>query len=234
MKKTLVIFDVDGTLVYSNRIDSQCFAKTYEDIYKRPFPTIDWTHYPHVTDTVIFRTVIWQHFQREVTEGEMIVFQDQYVDLLEHSRQVKPDDFQEVPNARVAVGNLLNDDRFVVGIATGGWQKPAHVKLKHARIPFHDHLLSGADGKESREEIILHVVEEVQKHYPEVHRTVYVGDAIWDVDTTRRMGINFIGIRRMGDAAVLKAAGTSVVLKDYLDYDQFVEAIFTAMPPAEF
>ena len=35
MEKTLLIFDVDGTLVYSNRIDSQCFAATYEALYNK-------------------------------------------------------------------------------------------------------------------------------------------------------------------------------------------------------
>ncbi len=37
----LVIFDVDGTLVFSEKKDSQAFADTYQMVYNRPFPTID-------------------------------------------------------------------------------------------------------------------------------------------------------------------------------------------------
>ena len=33
----LIIFDVDATLVYSNKLDSKAFAQTYEDIYQLPF-----------------------------------------------------------------------------------------------------------------------------------------------------------------------------------------------------
>ena len=86
MAKTLVIFDIDGTLVYSNKIDSQCFAQTYQRIYGLEFPTIDWTKYPHVTDTTIFKTVIRQHFDRAAEAEEMVEFQHEYVALLELTR----------------------------------------------------------------------------------------------------------------------------------------------------
>lgn len=234
MKKTLVIFDVDGTLVYSNKIDSQCFAQAYQEIYGQMFPTIDWTKYPHVTDHTIFRTVIHQHFEREATEEEMTVFQQHYIGLLEHNRVVKPEEFQEVPNAKLTIDSLRQDERFVIGIATGGWQRPAHVKLNHVKIPVGELFLSGADGKETREEIIEQVIGVAQRHHGTIGRVVYVGDAIWDVHTTRRMNMNFIGIRRMGDVEVLEREGTTVVLQDYSSYDRFVEAVFEARPPVNF
>jgi len=49
----LIIFDVDGTLVFSEKLDSRCFAATYQEVYRIPFPTIDWRKYPHVSDTTI-------------------------------------------------------------------------------------------------------------------------------------------------------------------------------------
>jgi len=234
MGKTLVIFDVDGTLVYSNKVDSQCFAQAYQEMYDRPFPSIDWTKYPHVTDHTIFRTVIRQHFERVATEAEMEGFQQHYIGLLEHFRADRPEEFQEVPFARLTIEKLRNDDRFVVGIATGGWQRPAHVKLNHVNIPARELFMSGADGKETREEIIQEVVLASSVPHTTINRVVYVGDAVWDVHTTRRMNMNFVGIRRMGDVEVLEREGTSVVLKDYSSYDLFVEAVFDAVPPAFF
>ena len=232
MEKTLVIFDVDGTLVYSNKIDSQCFAQAYKEIYDCPFPSIDWTKYPHVTDHTIFKTVIRQHFGRDATEAEMTEFQQHYIGLLEHFRVVRPEEFQEVPNAKLTIDNLRNDDRFVVGIATGGWQRPAHVKLNHVKIPAHELFLSGADGKETREEIIQQVIGAVQVQHAVISRVVYVGDAIWDVHTTRKLNMNFIGIRRTGDLEILEREGTKIVLQDFSNYERFVEAVFEAAPPA--
>ncbi len=231
MEKTLVIFDVDGTLIFSNKVDSQCFAQTYETIYDRPFPTIDWTKYPHVTDHTIFRTVIRQHFERDATEAEMEEFQHHFVGLLKHRRAVNPEEFQEVPNAKLTIDSLMQDERFVVGIATGGWQRPAHVKLEHVKIPSQKLCFSGADGKETREEIIEQAIGLAKSEHSAISRIVYVGDAVWDVHTTRRMKMNFIGIRRNGDAEVLEREGSALVLKDYSDYELFVEAVFRAVPP---
>ncbi len=233
MAKVLVIFDIDGTLVYSNRLDSQCFAATYKHVYGLEFPTIDWTKYPHVTDTTIFKTVIRQHFNRETAEEEIDVFQHHYVALLQEKRQVQPASFQEVPFARQTIERLLNDNRFVVGIGTGGWLRPAHVKLAHVSIPFGSLFIAAADGHEKREGIIGQVVDAVSLNY-EVERTVYIGDAIWDVNTTRQMGMNFVGIRRDGDFDVLRNAGTSIVLQDYTDYELFLKAVFMAAPPKIF
>lgn len=230
MAKTLVIFDIDGTLVYSNKIDSQCFAKTYEIIYDREFPTIDWTQFPHVTDTTIFKTVIRNHFNREIEAGEIEYFQQQFVSMLEDCRRTKPEDFREVPSARQTVELLLQDERFVVGIGTGGWLKPAKVKLRHVGIHTEGMIVAGADGHEQRESIIGEVVTAVSSIH-EVSRTVYIGDAIWDVNTTRRLNMNFVGIRRTGDAEVLRQAGTGIVLQDYQDFGLFIEAIMAAEPP---
>lgn len=230
MGKILVIFDIDGTLVYSNKIDSQCFAQAYHTIYGRRFPTIDWTKYPHVTDTTIFRTVIKDHFGREAKDAEMVEFQHHFVALIEEKRKSDPHEFMEVPGARRTVERLLEDDRFVVGVGTGGWHRPAMVKLRHAKIPVDPLVVVGADGHEKREGIIGQVMDTFAKHTT-ITRTVYVGDAIWDVNTTRRMGMNFVGIRRNGDFDVLQRIGTGVVLKDYKDYGQFLKAVETAEPP---
>jgi phosphoglycolate phosphatase-like HAD superfamily hydrolase len=230
MNKTLVIFDIDGTLVYSNKIDSLCFAQTYQVIYGNPFPTIDWTKYPHVTDTTIFRTVIKDQFDRDATDSEMVQFQHQFVALIEEKRKSEPHEFLEIPGAKRTVERLLEDDRFVVGVGTGGWQRPALVKLRHVEIPVDPIVVVGADGHEKREGIIGQVIETIAKHTV-ISRTVYIGDAIWDVNTTRRMGMNFVGIRRNGDFDVLHREGTGIVLRDYTDYGQFLKAVEAAEPP---
>ncbi len=230
MSKTLVIFDLDGTLVYSNKIDSLCFAQTYQVIYGKPFPTIDWTKYPHVTDTTIFRTVIKAQFDRDATDIEMVEFQHQFVALIEEKRKAEPHEFLEIPGARRTVERLLEDDRFVVGVGTGGWHRPALVKLRHVEIPVEPIVVVGADGHEKREGIIGQVMDTIAQHTV-ISRTVYVGDAIWDVDTTRRMQMNFVGIRRNGDFDVLHKEGTGIVIRDYTDYGQFLKAVAAAEPP---
>lgn len=231
MTNTLIIFDIDGTLLHSNRVDSQCFALAYENVFEKPFPTIDWRKYPHVTDTTIFNTVIQQHFGRQATDEDIHKQQDCFVELLKENRLKDPIRFAEVPNAKNTIEKLIEDERFVVGIATGGWQRPATLKLNHIGIPLETLHMSFADGKETREEIITASIQSAMQGRSGFDRIVYVGDAIWDVKTTRNMQLNFIGIRIKGDYEVLTREGASHVIENYKDYDQFLELIASSKVP---
>ena len=133
--KTFLLFDIDGTLLFSESIDSQCFADSYAAIFGHTFPSIDWRKYPHVTDHVIFRTVFEAHHQRPATAAERAEFEAHYIDRLQKERWLQPHNFQEVPGAAQCWQQLLADERFVLGIATGGWRAPAQVKLSHVGIP---------------------------------------------------------------------------------------------------
>ncbi|MEM6318608.1 MAG: HAD hydrolase-like protein [Bacteroidota bacterium] len=218
----LVIFDVDGTLVQSNKADSRCFAATYHEVYGRPFPTIDWRKYPHVSDTTIFKTVIEEHFNRTPSAEEEEAFRQQFVANIIEKRKQTPDVFQSIPYAKEAIDKLLKDARFVVGIATGGWKAPAIVKLNFVNIPVEELIITGADGKITRAEIINETIDLAKQQHGNFQHIVYVGDAIWDFTTTLEMGLPLIGIRWRGDLDFFHRLGVPQVLEDYKDYDQFL------------
>ncbi|MCB0643557.1 MAG: HAD family hydrolase, partial [Phaeodactylibacter sp.] len=221
--KTLAIFDVDGTLVYSERRDSACFAAVYEERYGKPFPSLDWTTYPHVNDTTIFATVIEQHFQRQPEPDERTAFIEAFCHRILEKRASDPGHSKAIPNARLMIEQLLEDPRYEVAIATGGWERPARIKLSHVQIPHEAIFLSTADGQTTREGIIDRVFQEgLQEHPDTFQRIVYIGDGLWDVETTRRMSLNFLGIRWRGDDEVLLEAGASHVIQDYRDMEAFL------------
>lgn len=228
---TLVIFDLDGTLVYSNRIDSQCFAETYQTIYGRAFPSIDWHTYPHVTDTSIFATVIQQQFDREATPEEVDRFQHAFVELLRQHRQARPEAFCTVPGARELVHYLQAHPAYAVGIATGGWQRPALLKLEHVGIDRRPIFLRGADGLHRREDILDTVRQQALTAHPFIQKVVYIGDAKWDVTTTRNLQMDFVGIRREGDHEHLLREGATQVISDYRDQHAFLSMVALAAPP---
>ena len=231
LNKKLIIFDIDGTLLYSNKIDSQCFADTYEKVYESKFPTIDWSKFPHVTDDTIFKTAIQNHFQREATNEEMHDFQNEYVASIQMKREEQPHEFKEVPDARKAIEHLLGNEIYEVGIATGGWRRPAMVKLNHIGIPTANLHMSFADGNPTREDIINGVFQQTNSKEMTFEKVVYIGDATWDVKTTRNMNLPFIGVRREGDFDVLKKIGAQTIISDYKDFDLFLSAIESSETP---
>ena len=230
MKKTFIIFDIDGTLLYSNKIDSQCFADTYQKVYQTPFPSIDWLTFPHVSDDTIFKTAIQNHFEKEPSTEEMEFFKDEFVALLSEKRRTTPEEFKEVPFSKMTVEKLLQDENYSVGIGTGGWLKPARLKLEHIGIPHHQLFMGAADGNPTREDIINEVLSKAQKQFS-IEEVVYVGDAIWDVQTTRNLNMKFIGIRRNGDHDFLTNLGATQVLSDFSNYEKFLFAVKNATPP---
>lgn len=231
MSKTLLLFDVDGTLVHSARNDSLSFAETYEKVFGRVFPTIDWHHYPHVTDTAILESVLTDQFGRSCPWEKIESFQDHYIARMQAKREADASPYQQVPFARETLARLLDDDRFALGIATGGWKRPADFKLRFLGFPIDTVPLIGADRKHTREEILQEAIDLTRSNNGALDRVVYIGDALWDVRTTSRMNLNFIGIRVKGDLDLLQREGVTHVFSDFQHFDEFVEAVFEARPP---
>lgn len=227
---TLIIFDIDGTLLHSNKIDSLIFKRVFEATFDFKVQSIDWRDYPHCTDTSILGALFDREGVARPSAVRMEAFKDEYVCQLEQGRLAQPDDFMEVAGASDTIRRLMEDDRFEVGIATGGFRKPAYVKLKHIGVDpksLHD---AYADGNEAREDILNEAIAKT-KHLP-INRMVYIGDAIWDVQTTRNMNIPLIGIRIKGDKETLTRIGAQDVITDYRDYEAFLDLVERAKVPS--
>ena len=89
-------------------------------------------------------------------------------------------------------------------------------------IPF-----ASADDHFSREEIIKIVIDKSKKYYnqSQFDKTVYVGDGIWDLFSTRRMGIPFLGIGVNGQESLLRKEGAKYILRDYSNQELFIELL---------
>lgn len=230
----LAIFDVDGTLVHSGRRDSQCFASVYEAIYDRPFTGIDWRKYPHVTDHTILNTALLQHFGRQSEEKEVEAFQAMYLGLLQEVREKDPGPFQEVPGAAALISLLLERRQdYRVCVATGGWKRPAELKLRHIGIPVENVPVTGADGRRTRQEILQAAIDDAQERWGIFQKTVYIGDAVWDVHTTREMCMDFLGVAYTADWRELEALGVQHILPGFLEPSLFFEKIHAAVPPGQ-
>lgn len=227
----LVIFDVDGTLVHSGRRDSACFASVYESLYGRVFTGIDWRKYPHVTDLTILDTALIQHFGRGSNEDEIHAFQELYLSRLQESRDKDPLPFQEVPGASPLIAHLQQQPGYRVCVATGGWKRPAALKLRHIGISPDTLPITGADGCRTREEILQAAIQDAGSRWGDFEKTVYVGDAVWDVHTTRAMGLNFLGVGHVADVRALKDLGVRHIVQDFRDQPLFFEKIHAATPP---
>lgn len=232
MQKTLVIFDVDDTLLNSMRLDSNAFKATFESMYNAPLKTIDWSKYPHVTDTSIFNTAY------ELVHGvlpntvEVDRFRTAFVELIRHNRAISPESFFQIPGALDLFNLLRSEEAYEVGLATGGWMAPARLKLHHMGFDLVGVYDAYADGHTSREEILTTALSKAEADHGSL-RPIYIGDAIWDVNTTRNLNMDFVGIRHRGDTEVLEDQGATQVIVDYQNVQGFLQIVDQATPPRQ-
>ena len=109
--------------------------------------------------------------------------------------------------------------------------QPARLKLDHVGIPAEKLFISGADGKNTREDILRAALNQAGRSNGRFDKVVYIGDALWDVTTTRNLQLSFVGIRYRHDLELLQRAGASHVLPNYLDLERFLLAVQAARPP---
>ena len=224
MSKTLIIFDIDGTLVNSDSRDSKAFADSYQEFFDKDFHSIDWRKYEHVTDHTIFHSVYQDHFGHPCSDEDLHAFQERYIDKLITNRQNHPEHYQEVAGARTILDVLHAEDRYILGIGTGGWRRPQLVKLEHVGISVDQIYDSYADNMPTREDILQESIDLARQDHQITH-TIYLGDAIWDLHTTRNMDIPLIGVRHHGDHEFFTDKGIEHVITDYRDVEGFIGMI---------
>jgi len=230
IKDTLILFDIDGTLLYSNKVDSRCFADTFKERYAVEFPSIDWTFFSHVTDHTIFREAYHKFHGMFPNHDEIQAFRALFVEKIQQAREKNPEEFKIVPGA-LEVFEILRKERIPFGIATGGWNEPAEVKLKHVGLWDDALVLSGANQKPTRVDIIDSAIDKCRKRGDSWKKTVYIGDAIWDVNTCRDMKLPLLGIKIKGNHQLLLDAGVSHVMSNYQPIDSFFEVLHQIKVP---
>ena len=63
----LVMFDIDGTLTETTKVDEECFVRSFKDVFGFADLDTDWSHYPHTTDSGIFHDVFTSRIGRSPT-----------------------------------------------------------------------------------------------------------------------------------------------------------------------
>ncbi len=234
MMDGLVVFDMDGTLINTNKVDCECFVQAFADEFGITKINTNWTDYPHATDSSVFDVIIRDHLSRPPGKDDLSRFTDRFVGLLEASFEADPGQFLEIPGASAMMASLLRAGRWAVAIATGACHASAHFKMSKIEIDVANLPIASSDDAFSREEIVSVAIERAAQMYGHgsFDRIVSVGDAPWDVSTARGMGLPFVGINGdHPDPTQLARLGAKHVLPDFANLASFCDALEAAEVP---
>ncbi len=189
------MFDIDGTLLESFQVDSECFVDAVRQVTGQSIDS-DWSRYQHVTDSGILR-----EFLASNDFSEQAPAIDRQIDQQPIKAQIKR---QFVKNLKVAMAksavkpiagaakliNHLNaSEEFAISIATGGWRESAQLKLESAGIDYADIPIATADDHYSRIEIMKIAA---QKASADQYPCSYFGDGEWDKAACTELGFRFV------------------------------------------
>ncbi len=224
----LIIFDIDGTLLDSVKVDDGCYRKTIEDLYG-----VDTEKYwdelktaTDGTDSNVTEAIFRRHFNRSPNERELFNIKKHFTRLLQKEYSKHPKKFSEIPGAAKLFMRLYENEEYAVGAATGSWDLSAKLKLYALGLDPANFPLSHSEITADRIDIVSDVIIQAKNkfHKTDFDRITYIGDGIWDLRTAEKLDIDFIAVDSTVDNS-LKSAGARKVIKDFNDQEYFLNLI---------
>ncbi len=217
-----IIFDIDGTLTNTKQVDDRCFIASFNEVFGIDISEQKWEDLINVTDWGITEEIIVRTWNRKPSKSEYEKLISSFVGRLEIEKEADKSQFKEIVGAKDFFLALKKLDDIEIGIATGGWEKSAILKLNAIDISMHGICFSNSNDHKSRELITLDVIDQLkEKHKTSPDRIIYFGDGAWDYKTCKKLAIDFIGID-VDNNGKLKKIGATTVFSDYLNTEQIL------------
>lgn len=214
---TAIIFDIDGTLTDTTKVDDKCFMKAFKNVFGIDISNQNWLDFKNVTDWGITEELILKHKKRLPTAIEYEKIISEFLLELQYELNTNKNQFQEIEGASVFIKFLQEKDEIKIGIATGGWEKSALLKLNAIGVNASKFAFSNSNHFKAREDIVLNTIQEL-KQKNKIDRIIYFGDGTWDYLTCEKLGIEFIGIDNSKNNK-LKTIGTKTIFEDFSDFE---------------
>lgn len=209
------MFDIDGTLTASSRIDSDCYVQAMSEHLDVAIDD-EWSRYRHVTDSGIAAELFARHGR---PLGELPTVRQRFIDLLKQSLLTVPGCCEAVPGAAAFLARVRRTPGWTIGLATGGWSESAQAKLRHAGLDVEGFAFASADDAEARIDIMKVCLGRAKGNTKIITEVVYVGDGAWDADASAKLGWRFVGIGERIRAVRLREVATYAVFPDFTDPD---------------
>ncbi|MGZ3457463.1 MAG: HAD family hydrolase [Archangium sp.] len=218
MRPTVLLFDIDGTLVTTGGAGRRSMERAFEHLHGRR-DACDSFSLSGMTDQAIVRKALELIGVLPSPEALSAVIDSYLAHLAEEVPRVDDRDYRLHPGMREAVEAALAHPGVAVGLGTGNVRQGARIKLERVRI--HDRFSFGGFGcdHEDRVELIRHGARSGAALLGaplEECRVVIIGDTPKDVAAAKGIGAICIGVGTGGfTPEALLASGADYAFPDF-------------------
>lgn len=192
MQDTLIVFDIDGTLLNSVSRHQKAFLKALQAF---SFKKVDsnWAAYKHHTDSWIFSEVFRANRQLDPGGRELQEFEGRLLEFFWDDAEEQ--NIAEIDGA-LRFLEILKQNGVAYAFATGGMLSVTLEKLKNLGSDATQVPLATATDHFEREVIVQLAAERAAAYTGRrFNRFISVGDGLWDAITAKNLGYEFIGIQ---------------------------------------
>lgn len=216
MKRTLVLFDIDGTLVLTGRAGLRGMDAAFAALHGWT-SALDGIDFAGRTDRAIVADVFRGRGLDAPSEAELFAVRDAYVEAL--GREIaKPSPWPSgvLPGVLDVLGVAEQDPAVVVGLLTGNFERGAEVKLGHFDLWRRFEFGAFGDHHVNRRDLVPVALDRARErgHQMRAEDVVIIGDTPLDVDCAHAHGARAIGVAT-GPFSVdaLRAVGADLVVE---------------------
>jgi len=215
MTPTVLLFDVDGTLVNAGGAGKRAMAAAFEAVCQAP-EAVERLDLRGMTDSAIFRDALRAIGHRS-DDGVIARLAERYLSLLP-GEIARADRYEVLPGVPGLLEALGGRPELVVGLGTGNLERGARIKLEHGRIDHHFAFGGFGSDHEDRAELIRIGAARGAAALgvaATACRVVVVGDTPKDVAAARAIGAESLGVGTSNwTAAALYDAGATWAFAD--------------------
>jgi phosphoglycolate phosphatase len=201
MTATILLFDLDGTLVNAGGAGRKAMAAAFATVCQAPH-AVDSVDMRGMTDLAIFRTAlaaIGHPAQAELLDR----LAESYLTLL-REEVARAERYVVLPGVAALLDMLAQEPRVAVGLGTGNLLRGARIKLERGGIDHHFAFGGFGSDHEARQEILRIGAARGAARLGEPLancRVVVIGDTPRDVEAGLGIGAEVVGVGTGGFAA---------------------------------
>lgn len=224
--KKLVLFDLDGTLVYTGAAGRNALTKAVKQLYGKE-PDFEHSLISGRTDTDNFSLVYQLVKGKKPTKTEFKKIHDKYLELLplEIEKSCKQKKYKSVPGIKKLLAKLAEEKEVALGLGTGNIEQGAKIKLAPSGLlKYFTYGGYGEDGH-TREEMLKAAVKRAEKKFKTKFtpdQVYIVGDTHRDVLAAKACGYHSAAVTcGFGDPKLLQRAAAELQIDNFNDVKTF-------------
>ena len=215
MQPTILLFDIDGTLLSAGGAGRRAVVRIFGDRFARP-EVFDDVRFHGMTDRAIIRAGL-ERLHLPADEDAIDALCAAYLAALAIEIP-RSEGFRVLPGVAALLEGLAGRAQLAVGLGTGNLREGARIKLEHAGL-FHYFAFGGFGcDAEDRAALLSVGAQRGARHLgmaPDACRLVVIGDTPKDVAAARAIGAASLAVATSGfTTAELMAAGATWAFAD--------------------